>query len=72
MHPATLQLLGFFAFAHLPEGKLRNTSQRFHDLAHELVESIPDSPEKTVMLRKLLEAKDCAVRSCLIPPKVDE
>jgi len=70
MHPSTIQILSFFSFAHLPEGALRNTSQRFHDLANEMAESLPDSPEKTVMLRKLLEAKDCAVRSCLIPSKV--
>ena len=58
-------LIKYFGFAHLPEGPLRDTSAKFHNLAHDLDRSLPDCAEKTVALRKLLEAKDAAVRSSL-------
>jgi len=61
------QILSFFKFEHLPPGVLQITSKRFHDLAFDLVSTIPASFERTAMLRKLLEAKDCAVRSWLMP-----
>lgn len=32
-------------------------------MAKNIVETLPQNPERTVALRKLLEAKDCAVRS---------
>ena len=56
-------LLQFFGFKHLPEGKMQETSNLFHDLAHTLNQILPDNPEKTAAMRKLLEAKDCAVRA---------
>lgn len=58
------RILQFFEYAHLPE-HLRAVSVHFHDLAHRIVETLPQNPERTVALRKLLEAKDCAVRSLL-------
>lgn len=54
----------FFAFAHLPE-HLRAVSQPFGELAAHIVKTLPRNAERTVALRKLLEAKDCAVRSLL-------
>jgi len=57
-------ILQFFEYEHLPE-HLRAVSEPFHELAHELVEFAPRNPERTVALRKLLEAKDCAVRAVL-------
>ena len=57
-------LLQFFKFAHLPEN-LAAVSKPFSDLAHMIDVQLPENPEKTVALRKLLEAKDCAVRSIL-------
>jgi ATP-dependent Clp protease ATP-binding subunit ClpA len=57
-------LLQFFADEHLPE-HLREHSKPFGDLARRLVETLPRNPERTVALRKLLEAKDCAVRAKL-------
>jgi hypothetical protein len=63
-HPATTGLLRFFEYEHLPE-RLRLTSQICHDLAHEMVRQLPDGPELTAGLRKLLEAKDCFVRAAL-------
>lgn len=57
-------MLQFFAYAHLRED-LRATSKPFCDLANWIVEDLPRNPERTVALRKLLEAKDAAVRSAL-------
>lgn len=55
-------LVQFFAYEHLPES-LRKISREFHGLAKLMSENLKSNPEKTVCLRKLLEAKDCAVRS---------
>jgi hypothetical protein len=57
-------MLQFFAYDHLPP-HLRGISKPFGDLAKEIVAILPRNPERTVALRKLLEAKDCAVRSTL-------
>lgn len=57
-------LLQFFAYAHLPP-HLQLVSKPFGDLAEQIDKNIPNNPEKTVALRKLLEAKDCAVRALL-------
>lgn len=57
-------LLQFFAFEHLPE-HLQGTSREFHRLAHVMVDWLPRNPERTTALRKLLEAKDCAVRAVI-------
>ncbi len=57
-------LLQFFAFGHLPE-HLAKISAPFAALATQVVETLPRNPERTVALRKLLEAKDCAVRAQL-------
>lgn len=57
-------LLQFFAYEHLP-AHLQAISKPFGDLARQIVETLPANPERTVVLRKLLEAKDCAVRAQL-------
>lgn len=57
-------LLQFFDYAHLPL-HLQIVSGSFHDLAHSIVAGVPRNPERTVALRKLLEAKDCAVRAMI-------
>jgi len=54
----------YFAFKHLPL-EMQAVSQRFHDLAGFIVYGLPDNAERTVALRKLLEAKDAAVRAKL-------
>lgn len=57
-------LLQFFGWAHLrPE--LQEVSMRFGVVASWIVENLPRNPERTTALRKLLEAKDCAVRAKL-------
>lgn len=57
-------MLQFFAFVHLPD-HLKDVSRPFCALANEIVGTVPRNPERTVALRKLLEAKDCAVRAKL-------
>jgi len=55
-------ILQFFAIEHLPE-KLQIVAGPFHELASGLVKSLPRNAERSVALRKLLEAKDAAVRA---------
>ncbi len=57
-------LLQFFAYEHLP-AHLQAHSKPFADLAKHIVETLPANPERTTALRKLLEAKDCAVRASI-------
>jgi hypothetical protein len=58
------RLLPYFRFVHLPS-TLQATSEAFAELAVRIVRGVPSNPERTVALRKLLEAKDCAVRAML-------
>ena len=68
LHPAVEALLDFFDYDHLAE-PMRGVSEQFSRLAGSIAIDIPDSAEKTTALRKLLEAKDCAVRAVLPPKK---
>jgi len=61
----TEPILQFFEFSHLPQA-LAAVSAPFGDLAVQIVETLPRNPERTVALRKLLEAKDAAVRAKLM------
>jgi len=56
------RMLQFFAFEHLPD-HLKEVSRPFGATAEWIVQNLPANPERTVALRKLLEAKDCAVRA---------
>lgn len=71
-------ILQFFAYDHLPP-RLAAISAPFSQLAHAIAlgdnaaeagnvtlgQALPRNPERTVALRKLLEAKDAAVRAVL-------
>lgn len=57
-------ILQFFAYAHLPPN-LQKVSKPFAQMAVDIIENLPRNPERTVALRKLLEAKDCAVRALI-------
>lgn len=57
-------ILRYFAFEHLPH-PLGIISSWFHQLANSIDLELPAGPEKTTALRKLLEAKDAAVRAAL-------
>ena len=54
----------YFAFAHLP-AHLQAISKPFSDLQKLFDAVLPDGPEKSAGMRKLLEAKDCMVRTAL-------
>lgn len=57
-------ILQFFNWQHLPY-HLQVVSQPFENLAFSVVNNVPRNPERTVALRKLLEAKDAAVRAAI-------
>lgn len=61
------EMLLFFRYDHLPE-RLQVVSKPFADIAYSLRNVIPMSAEHLACLRKLLEAKDCAVRAALQKP----
>ena len=60
----TDHVLRYFHYSHLPD-KLQSRSKPFCDLARQIVDTTPRNPERTVALRKLLEAKDASVRAAL-------
>ncbi|NDF14405.1 hypothetical protein EB061_03680 [bacterium] len=72
IHPAPIEftedqidkdpILHFFHYAHLPP-HLQAVSRPFCQMAMDMVTSLPRNAERSVALRKLLEAKDCAVRA---------
>jgi hypothetical protein len=57
-------ILRYFEYAHLP-AVLQEVSKPLCELAVKLDEGLPDGPEKSTGLRKLLEAKDAFVRASL-------
>jgi hypothetical protein len=54
----------YFAFAHLP-AHLQVVSKPIGELANLFEQLLPEGSEKLAGMRKLLEAKDCFVRSAL-------
>jgi hypothetical protein len=65
LHDAVARMLGYFVYSHLPE-HLQKVSYECCELAQKMAYSLPQGPELTVGLRKLLEAKDCFVRAALV------
>ena len=65
--PSVAWVLQFFAYSHLPS-LLQAVSKPFCHLADE-VASGPQNAETVMALRKLLEAKDCAVRAVIAFPE---
>lgn len=60
------RMLKWFEYKHLPE-RLQTVSKLFSHFAHNLCLALDQGPERTVALRKLLEAKDAAVRALVHP-----
>ena len=58
------RMLQFFSYKHL-KPELAEISAQFCDLAQWIEANLPSNPERTVALRKLLEAKDAGVRAKL-------
>ena len=69
-HPGTTGLLRYFDFDHLP-AHLHDVAGECCGAAHTMAALLPDGPELTTGLRKLLEAKDCFVRAALDRPAPD-
>lgn len=75
IHPAPVEfsqqlidadpILHFFHYTHLP-ASLQEASRPFCELASHIVSTLPRNAERSVALRKLLEAKDAAVRANVI------
>lgn len=57
-------ILKYFEFSHLP-ANLQEVSEPICMLAQAMDSILPDGPEKSAGLRKLLESKDCFVRAKL-------
>lgn len=65
MHDKTATpILKYFDLSHLPK-QLQDAVAPLTDAAHFLDYTLPNGPEKSEGLRKLLEAKDCFVRAAL-------
>jgi hypothetical protein len=65
-HPATAQLAHWLtANPNLPDGAPLRIARVFQAFAVRLVHDLPDGPELSAGLRKLLEAKDCFVRAAI-------
>ncbi len=63
-HEKMYPILRYFEYEHLPV-RFQEFSKPFSDLAHMMALELPWCPETSAGLRKLLEAKDCAVRAAL-------
>lgn len=62
---SAIRILRYFAYDHLPPD-LRSVSEHFYNIAAKIAHlPATDPAEQTVVLRKLLEAKDAAVRMVL-------
>ena len=64
-------IMKHFEYAHLPPF-LQEVSKPVGELAKLMDETLPDCAEKSVGLRKLLEAKDALVRAKLEEPKPND
>lgn len=72
IHPAPIEftdeqiawdpILRYFHYAHLP-ARLQDVSRPFCELAKHIITTTPRNAERSVALRKLLEAKDAGVRA---------
>ena len=60
-------ILQFFAWLHL-NAHQQIIAQPFGELAYKIADTLPRNPERTVALRKLLEAKEAALRAAIYKP----
>ncbi|WP_372672576.1 hypothetical protein [Amycolatopsis kentuckyensis] len=63
-HAAVVDVARYFEYEHLPN-RLREVSKAVHDLAQEMIDTLPDCPMLTRGLNTLLGAKDEFVRAAL-------
>ena len=75
---AVIEAAQWFAFDHLPVmpgtggASPRDVSASVASLAFQAIDLLPDTPELTHALRRLLEAKDCLVRAAIAAQEDDE
>lgn len=62
-------IMHFFSYDHLP-ANLQDVSRPFCELAQHVHDTLPPSAETSTALRKLLEAKDAAVRATIPNPLI--
>lgn len=67
-HPSVSHFKESFAYDHLPNN-LQLVSKQFYITAVSLIAMLSDGPELSTALRKLVEAKDCAVRQAVSDSK---
>jgi hypothetical protein len=60
--PTDPEILRFFDGSHLADAELRTVIGQFHQFAVGICAGYPPSAERSVALRKLLEAKDATMR----------
>lgn len=70
-HPSVAHFEPLFAYGHLPE-HLQAVSAEFASTADRMLQLLPDGPELSAGLRKLLEAKDCCVRQSVLSATATE
>jgi hypothetical protein len=59
-----VKMVKWFGYTHLPD-HLQKVSAHFGGLALWMLDNLPAGPEATEAMRKLLEAKDAAVRAAI-------
>lgn len=58
------EIMQHFSYEHLPPN-LREISEPFCNMAERMLLVLPNNQQRAVLLQKLLEAKDAAVRAAL-------
>lgn len=61
------QMMKWFYTNHLIDENARKIAKAYQELAEYTITVLDPGPERTVALRKLLEAKDAAVRATIYP-----
>jgi hypothetical protein len=61
------RMIKWFDWEHLAGEDLKDMAYSFQTLAFVIVNQVKSGPERTVALRKLLEAKDAAIRALVNP-----
>lgn len=64
--------LEVFFLDQLPPEMLLYVSKPFADVAHFMIMNYPGSAERSACIRKIMEARDCAVRACLMKERANE
>lgn len=61
------RMMKWFHTSHLTDQDARKIAKAYQELAEYTITVLDPGPERTVALRKLLEAKDAAMRAAIHP-----